>query len=125
MGDFNDEPTDESLVGELNVQTSLMNPCSGELYNLTKSPSSGPVKGTLKYQGEWNNFDQIIASGSLLSDKRGISVDPDGFGILLNPFIVEVDQKFNGYKPYRTYNGYSYQGGFSDHLPVYLDLISR
>ena len=125
MGDFNDEPTDESLVGELNVQTSLMNPCSGELYNLTKSPSSGPVKGTLKYQGEWNNFDQIIASGSLLSDKRGISVDPDGFGILLNPFIVEVDQKYNGYKPYRTYNGYTYQGGFSDHLPVYLDLISR
>jgi predicted extracellular nuclease len=125
MGDFNDEPTDESLVGELNVQNNAMNPYPGELYNMTKAPESGPVKGTLKYQGEWNIFDQIIVSGSLLSHEEGLSVDSDGYNILREPFLLAIDEKYNGYKPYRTYNGFNYQGGFSDHLPVYIDLVSR
>ncbi|MGM0648920.1 MAG: hypothetical protein ACQES1_00265, partial [Bacteroidota bacterium] len=28
-------------------------------------------------------------------------------------------------KPYRTYIGYKYHGGYSDHLPVYLKLFKQ
>jgi hypothetical protein len=125
MGDFNDDPTDESLINHLKVQKYSMNSFPGELYNLSKAPSSFAIKGTLKYQGKWNIFDQIIVSGNLLQHKKGLSVGPDGFEILQKSFLMEIDENFNGYKPYRTYSGYKYQGGFSDHLPVYVDLIYR
>jgi hypothetical protein len=39
-------------------------------------------------------------------------------------FLLEKDEKFNGVKPYRAFNGFKYNGGVSDHLPVYVDLIS-
>jgi len=125
MGDFNDEPTDESLVFKLNARVKWNDPVSGCLYNLSVLPQLGQVMGTLKYKGEWNTFDQIIISGSLLSDTTGISVNADGFRILKNQFLLETDERYNGFKPFRTYNGFIYRGGFSDHLPVYVDLISK
>jgi endonuclease/exonuclease/phosphatase family metal-dependent hydrolase len=125
MGDFNDEPSDESLVGRLKAELDLKNPLHGRLYNLTVVPSSGAVRGTLKYQGQWNIFDQMIVSGSMLSAKEGLTVSKEGYRIFREPFLLTEDKRYNGYKPYRTYTGFSYQGGFSDHLPVYLDLVSR
>ena len=38
-------------------------------------------------------------------------------------FLLEEDEKYYGKKPFRTYLGPRYHGGFSDHLPVYLDLV--
>ena len=38
---------------------------------------------------------------------------------------VKKDPKYPGYSPLSTYRGYRYQGGFSDHLPVLLDLKFR
>ncbi len=35
-------------------------------------------------------------------------------------FLLEPDIKFGGVKPKRTYVGFKYQEGFSDHLPVLL-----
>jgi hypothetical protein len=37
-------------------------------------------------------------------------------------FLLTGDTKNLGKMPYRTYSGPNYLGGFSDHLPVYLDL---
>ena len=37
-------------------------------------------------------------------------------------FLLEDDKAFLGKMPKRTYIGMRYQGGFADHLPVYLDL---
>ncbi|MGM0498283.1 MAG: endonuclease, partial [Bacteroidota bacterium] len=37
-------------------------------------------------------------------------------------FLLEKDEKYIGKKPYRTYVGFKYNGGFSDHLPIILDL---
>jgi endonuclease/exonuclease/phosphatase family metal-dependent hydrolase len=124
MGDFNDEPSDESLVNYLNAHTGR-NHLQARLDNLTVAPSTGAVRGTLKYQGEWNLFDQIIVSGSLLSDNETLKIKPEGYRIFDDSFLLTIDEQYNGYKPYRTYNGYTYQGGFSDHLPVYLDLVSQ
>ena len=40
-------------------------------------------------------------------------------------FLMKKDQKYPGLSPFPTYRGYRYQGGFSDHLPVLLDLGFR
>jgi endonuclease/exonuclease/phosphatase family metal-dependent hydrolase len=125
MGDFNDDPADESMAGKLNARVSHNNILPAGLYNLTIAPSSGPVKGTLKYQGAWNTFDQIIVSGRLLMEQKGLLADSNGTVIMQQNFLLKSDETYNGYKPYRTYNGFIYQGGFSDHLPVYVDLVSR
>ena len=37
-------------------RSDMTSPLPGSLYNLTMVPSSGPVKGTLKYQGQWNTI---------------------------------------------------------------------
>jgi hypothetical protein len=69
------------------------------------------------------HFDQIIVSGSLLSNEKGLAVGKRVTGSSVSPF---ADRRQNtGVKPYRTYNGFSYLGGFSDHLPVYVDLVNR
>jgi hypothetical protein len=123
MGDFNDEPADESIshiLGSLNTQGPIL---SANIYNLARIPASGKIKGTLKYQGIWNIFDQIMVSGTLLLNKQGsIGIRKEGFRILENDFLLEPDRKFSGFKPYRTYVGFKYHAGFSDHLPVYVDL---
>jgi predicted extracellular nuclease len=125
MGDFNDEPSDESLAGQLQAETDLLRPQHDRLYNLTAAPTSGAARGTLKYQGQWNIFDQIIVSGNLLLAKNGLTLGKEGFKIFREPFLLIEDKRYDGFKPKRTYTGYTYQGGFSDHLPVYLDLILK
>ena len=125
MGDFNDEPGDESMLFHLNAKNEINDPLDATLYNLSVAPEKGPVRGTLKYQGFWNVFDQVIVSGSLLNAKEGLHVTAEGYQIFHPDYLLLEDKKYNGHKPYRTYNGYNYQGGFSDHLPVYIDLVSK
>ena len=40
-------------------------------------------------------------------------------------WLAEEDVNHLGFRPKRTYVGYQYQGGFSDHWPVYLQLRQR
>ena len=93
MGDFNDEPKDSSLQ--------LLNGFSNQ---------SEKFKGTLKYRGRWQTFDQFICSTN--------------FNYLSYPFrksfLLEEDKTYGGYKPFRTYYGPIYHNGFSDHLPIVL-----
>ena len=101
MGDFNDYPTDRSVKEIL---------CGdGKLRNLMK----GMKGGTYRYRGEWGILDQFLVSEKV--PVRGVQ-------ILRHPFLLEEDEKYGGEKPFRTYNGMKYQAGFSDHLPIALDL---
>lgn len=122
MGDLNDEPWDMSLTQRLLAKTDSRNIQSDYLYNLSRAPESGKLKGTVKFRGEWTLFDQVIVSGSLLKSTNGLYVQPGDYHIFGESFLLVPDEQYNGFKPYRTYNGYQYQGGFSDHLPVYLDM---
>lgn len=121
MGDFNDNPTDESLSKILNAKKVKNEVLNSALYNL--SYDWGKAKnGTLKYQSQWSVFDQIIVSGALLNATSGLVVKPENATIINHSFLLEKDEKYGGSKPKRTYYGYSYQGGFSDHFPVLLQL---
>ena len=101
MGDFNDYPTGRSVKEIL---------CGdAKLHNLMK----GMEGGTYRYRGEWGILDQFLVSEKV--PVRGVQ-------ILRHPFLLEEDEKYGGEKPFRTYNGMKYQAGFSDHLPIALDL---
>jgi predicted extracellular nuclease len=121
MGDFNDEPVDESLVNGLRAIHPVKTGRSAELINLSVAPG-GMVKGTLKYQGNWNLFDQIIVSGGLITGK-GLKTNEDAYHVFYVQAMLETDATYNGVKPFRTYQGFRYAGGYSDHLPVYIDIV--
>ena len=123
LGDFNDNPEDESMVETLLAKKVEQPIIEDQLYNLFFDLNRTD-KGTLKYQSQWFIFDQIIVSGSLLSADSGIFTKPENAMIISFPFLFEHDKKFGGQKPFRTYYGFSYNGGFSDHLPVLLKLNS-
>jgi len=123
LGDFNDNPEDEAL-SEVLMAGKVEHPfAENQLFNLFFD-FKRIDQGTLKFQSQWFIFDQIIVSGSLLSASSGIYTNPENAKIVTLPFLLEEDKKFGGLKPFRTYSGFSYNGGFSDHLPVLLKLNS-
>ena len=69
--------------------------------------------GTHKYQGQWTCLDQFYTSPGLDSVSEVRVYDAE--------WIQETDEKHMGLKPKRTYNGYKYQNGYSDHLPIILE----
>ena len=92
MGDFND--TDCQVTG------------------LVAPPFDGlpAAPGTLKYHGRWERIDHFFVSPSLDAHTQ----------IFAPPFLLEEDASYLGTKPRRTYIGPRYNGGLSDHLPIYL-----
>ena len=91
MGDMNEAPN-EDLKG-------LSNRMDG-------------LQGTHKHQGQWTCLDQFYTSPSIDSISQVRIYDAE--------WIQETDEKYLGMKPKRTYNGFRYQNGYSDHLPIVL-----
>lgn len=124
LGDFNDGPGDKSICNILGATAPCPSVKGGQLYNLS-ALWVNQNSGTLKFQQQWSVFDQIIVSGILLDSSRHISCRPSDAKIFDAGFLLESDSRYGGLKPSRTYSGFVYSGGFSDHLPVYLELKTR
>jgi hypothetical protein len=122
MGDLNDEPDKESLIKFLGTNQDTVDYHPTDLINLMFPMIRRWNKGTIKYQGEWSIFDQFIVSGNLLAGRSGIQTSFKDANIFSSTFLTSKDDKNFGVKLNRTYNGPRYNGGFSDHLPVYLDI---
>jgi len=118
-GDFNDEPDDESVIQYLKACQLSDTTKHDDLINLSHTQEG---KGTHKYNGIWGILDHIIVSKPILTSQNGLNVRPDAYRIFEAGFLLIPDKKFLGTKPLRTFNGFHYQDGFSDHLPVYIDL---
>jgi hypothetical protein len=117
MGDFNDTPNDKSISGILDAQNLDSFLIKGELVNLSAGWQSNPVL-TIKNQYTWEIFDQIMVSDFFMQKCSTYQfLDAKIFDA---GFVLEPDLKFGGVKPKRTYVGFKYQEGFSDHLPVLL-----
>jgi len=119
MGDFNDGPEDESIL----KLTEHDGNC--QLFNVALKATNKDVKGTLKYGTEWNNFDQFLVSSALLSNTQDLRVADGGGFVFDAPFLLEKDEKYLGLKPKRTFIGYKYNDGISDHLPVFIDIFAN
>jgi len=106
MGDFNDDPSSES-VRKL-VGFDLYNPM--ELLHTKYS-------GSTNYRGNWNLFDQIILSNNFLQ-QHGNSFRFNEAKIFNAKSLTEFKGRSKG-NPFRTFLGRKYNGGISDHFPVY------
>ncbi len=106
LGDLNDHPENNApkLIDE------RLDPM------ITKE--SGPTKGTHFYNNEWGILDHIYVSANFIDKKNGVVSNS---GQIHNfPFIME---EYKGtIQPKRTYAGSKYLGGYSDHLPVSIQL---
>jgi predicted extracellular nuclease len=125
IGDLNDEPEDKSVKITLNAKLEYDNIKSLELYNLSYYLQSVKNKGSHKYQGKWGMLDHIIISGSLLNENNKIHTTKDDAHVFDAKFLLETDSKYQGFTPFRTYKGFKYNAGFSDHLPIYIDLYRK
>ena len=122
MGDFNDDPKNESIKKILSAKKDKENVKDNELYNPYERMHSKGV-GTLAYRDNWNLFDQIILSGTFLDQ----SFKDFSFykSLIYNKkYLFNQSGRFKGY-PFRSFGGGSYLDGFSDHLPVYVLLIKE
>lgn len=136
LGDFNDEHTDISINKMLNAhpytsQTAETaspetSPGTQQLYVLSANLRAKPdIRGTYKYQGRWNQLDHIIVNGQLLCPSSRLHTTPARCRIFAPPFLTEPDKSDGGVKPFRTYLGPIYHGGFSDHFPLVADFLMQ
>lgn len=116
MGDFNDHPDNRSIHDVLKAREVKEPFSDAELYNLF-ALHHAQGKGSYKFQGAWGALDQMIVSGALLSGKQKVATKQDNAHVFRGNFLLEPDKI--GDKPFRTYIGLKYNGGFSDHLPIY------
>lgn len=115
MGDFNDTPEEESLSGVLKAAKTDNPELKGEMVNLSSEWMSRPLQ-TLKNLYSWQVFDQFIVSDYFIEKSKCIKFQTAE--IFDAAFLLEPDKKYGGLKPKRTYVGFKYQDGFSDHLPI-------
>jgi len=122
MGDFNDYPNNKSLSKTLKASVPNEKFKNDDLYNLASYLENNQSIASHKYQGVWGMLDQFIVSGSLMNANGILQTQPKNMHLFAPPYLLETDKSYKGMRPFRTYIGYKYHGGFSDHLPIYLDL---
>lgn len=113
MGDMNAKPTD-TLAGMHNLMVDMEKEFNGRA-------------GTHKYKGVWSCLDQFYVSNILYKGssyassgkQRPISVKAN---IYSESWIMEPDYEYGGEQPMRCFKYTNYQAGYSDHLPIYLDI---
>lgn len=120
-GDFNDEPEDRSMLEVLQAGHDRENLKDNTLFNLMFEKVG--KEGSHKYQGHWGILDQIVVTSSMLrADGNGLKVSGLQAHIFKAPFLLTEDARYTGHQLLRTHSGPRYLGGFSDHLPVFIDL---
>lgn len=117
MGDCNDEPHDKSLrlmakAGLRNLSQQARVPLDGD----ERKSKKRQIEGTYYYQAEWSRIDNVLLSAGAV--KRFDAADCQ---IFAPDYLLEPDK--DGFlRPFRTYRGPIYHGGYSDHLPLILDM---
>lgn len=123
MGDFNDHPDDNSMAKVLRAKKDTISLKSGDLVNLLWQFEF--KKGTHKYQHEWGILDQFVVTPAMLNNKARITSSFEKAVIFEADYLLENEKDGIGKVPNRTYIGFKYHGGYSDHLPIYLDVMNR
>ncbi len=124
MGDFNDDPRDESIAECLGARLKMKELKKGDFYNPFAEMHKAGL-GTLAYGDAWNLFDNIVVTENLATGSSGSlrlqkAAGSKYYGnIFKQHYMLQKEGQYKGY-PLRTYVGNNFQGGFSDHFPVYI-----
>ncbi len=116
MGDLNDDPISPSVKTIMKGKKNPEKIVGDVMYNPMIEYFKKGI-GTLAYRDAWSLFDQMIMSAGFLKGKT------DGYffhkaKIYNKKYLVQKTGQYKGY-PFRTFAGGEYQGGYSDHFPVY------
>lgn len=123
MGDFNDYPFDISIKETLDAKSLEAKIENRHIYNMFLHLGRKKKDiASYKHKGTWNYLDQFIVSGNLLDPIHSVHVIDNKAHVYAPPFLIEEDEKHGGIKPFRTFSGWTYLSGTSDHLPIYMDL---
>lgn len=122
IGDLNDGPEDKSVAETLQAVGQMEEMKTPGLIDAMYQLKFKKGLGTHKYRGEWNTLDHIVLSTALLDTSNNLYCLSSDVIIHESPWLMEDDPQNPGQKPWRTYAGPNYLGGYSDHLPVYVDL---
>ena len=120
MGDFNDNPLNDSFKITLRTTGNSETSVNEFLYNPMEILYRKGV-GSLAYRDRWELFDQIIITSNLMHNNKGQYFYWKA-GVYMPEYLLTQIGRYK-YYPFRTYAAGKYQGGYSDHLPVYLFLI--
>lgn len=121
MGDLNDNPNDSSV--NVLLQHKFAKRDEQQLINLML-PLQTKGEYTVTYKEQKNIFDQIIVSQSLLNKQQPYHLRTTAANIYSPTWLMYEHQKY-GAIPNRTYSFGKYVGGYSDHLPVYIDVLFK
>lgn len=117
MGDFNDNPWDKSVVE--GFKTAKYGNYVPLLNNLMRNDKG--KRGSYAYLGEVLNFDQVLVSNEVLQKIDTLTTSSH---IFTPNYLIEQNPKNNITIPFSTYKGMRYQGGVSDHLPVFFRIVT-
>lgn len=123
MGDLNDDPQDRSCAKVLGAKRDAKGVEPHGFYNpFWKTLDHGI--GTLAYKSQWNLFDQIIVSGTLLKDNAPGRLNYWKNQVNNFDFLRDNKGTRQGY-PLRTYASGVFLNGYSDHFPTEIFLVKR
>lgn len=114
-GDFNDEANSSSILKLCN------NVDKERLVDLAARTIPSNI-GSHKFRGHWGTIDHFMVSKNLINNGLSLQLSTSAMYIAALPFLIEADETALGIKPFRTYLGFRYHAGTSDHLPVFIDL---
>lgn len=123
MGDYNDDPTNDSFKKVLKTKRKKEKVATKDIYNPFETMFSKDGLGTTAYRDAWSLFDQILITKPLL-DKDYSSYRYYKSGIYNKNYLTNNFGKYKGY-PKRSFAEGSFTDGFSDHFPVYVYVIKE
>ena len=124
MGDLNDDPMDPSCAKVLGAAKKADKVSEHQFYNPFWQMLDRGI-GTLAYRSQWNLFDQIIVSGSLLESNTGKHRLHFWKAQVNNFEFLRDNEGTRQNYPLRTFSGGSYLNGYSDHFPTEIFLIRQ
>jgi len=123
MGDFNDDPHDDSMKKILNAKKYIEDVKTNGIYNPMEVILSDQGIGSNAYRDAWQLFDQILVTEPFLNKKYD-SYQFYKAGVFNESYLINKAGKYKGY-PFRSFSWGSFTDGYSDHLPSYIYLIKE
>ncbi|MCR4612897.1 MAG: endonuclease/exonuclease/phosphatase family protein [Bacteroidaceae bacterium] len=117
MGDMNDDPDDKSMAVSLGAKRKQEDCGPQDLWNPFWDTLRKNGVGTLKYQGKWNLFDQIMITGNMLTGKDHSTLSYLRHEVFIRDYLLQQTGMYKG-SPLRTHAAGVWLNGYSDHLPT-------
>jgi hypothetical protein len=122
MGDLNDDPVSPSITKVLEAKGKAEDLKPGGIFNPYWDFYKRGI-GTSPYQDAWGLFDQILVSEGWMNKEQKGFFYHKAF-IFNKEYLVQKTGKYRSYTK-RTWDGITYNYGYSDHFPVYTVMLRK